>query len=126
MKLRIAFLVATMATASGCAQRSYNSNANRVVYGSNENSSRVDSVARDERIRVSIDAQMTSSGFEDVDVISVDGRVTLSGYVDDEMQRQKAESIAKNTLGVSEVDNRIVVCKRPPVNVNKPGGPRKC
>jgi osmotically-inducible protein OsmY len=66
------------------------------------------------------------TGFDDVQVNTQYGEVILSGYVDSELEKARAEEIAKSTAGVLAVKNEIVVFKRPPVNVNKRGGPKKC
>jgi len=78
----------------------------------------------DESINTHVEQTMTAQGLSDVKVKTQDGQVFLSGYVDDEEQRQAAEESARQTPGVVQVRNEIVVCKKP--NVNKPGGPRRC
>ena len=78
----------------------------------------------DESINTHVEQGITAQGFSAVSVKTHDGQVFLSGYVDDEQQRQAAEEIATQTPGVVQVRNEIVVCKKP--NVNKPGGPRRC
>jgi|GEM_PF-2234423 len=82
--------------------------------------------ASDQVINDRIGEQIQARGFSDVEVKTHDGQVFLTGYVDDEQQRQTAEEIARRMPGVVEVRNDIVVCKKPPVNLNKPGGPRRC
>lgn len=81
--------------------------------------------ADDAAIRTRIQDTVAERGLTDVKVRSERGQVFLTGYVDDESQRQTAEQIATQTPGVMVVRNEIVVCKKP-VNVNKPGGPRRC
>ena len=44
-----------------------------------------------------------------VDVSTRDRHVTLDGYVDSEVQRQRAEQIARNTEGVNSVDDRLKI-----------------
>ena len=86
----------------------------------NANSASVEISTRDR-----IQFRLAESGFSDVQV-RTDGDVALlSGYVDDEAQKVQAERIVKETPGVTSVKSLIVVRKKPPVNVNKPGGPRK-
>jgi BON domain-containing protein len=79
----------------------------------------------DAAIRARIETTAAQQGLTDVHVRSDGGQVFLTGYVDDESQRQTAEQIASQTPGVTVVRNEIVVCKNP-VNVNKRGGPRRC
>lgn len=47
-----------------------------------------------------------------IDVDTVDGRVTLSGTVRTERQREEAETLARGTEGVSEVRNLLEVGPR--------------
>jgi hyperosmotically inducible protein len=42
-----------------------------------------------------------------------DGAVTLSGKVENEAQKSKAEKLAKKVQGVKSVDNKIVVTHAP-------------
>ena len=46
--------------------------------------------------------------FTDVKVVTYQGKVQLSGFVDRDEQRGQAEEIAKKVAGVKEVQNRIV------------------
>jgi hyperosmotically inducible protein len=48
----------------------------------------------------------------DVNVDVKEGRVTLSGSASSEVERTKAESIAKGTKGVMSVENKIVLKNR--------------
>ena len=45
----------------------------------------------------------------DIDVDAIKGQVILSGTVDDEQERSRAEEIARRTEGVQSVDNRLEV-----------------
>lgn len=47
----------------------------------------------------------------DVKVESFRGTVQLSGFVDNEEQKQRAESIARETAGVKDVTNNLIVKK---------------
>jgi hyperosmotically inducible protein len=47
--------------------------------------------------------------FPDVKVASFKGTVQLSGFVDTQEQRAKAEEIARNVNGVASVENNIVM-----------------
>jgi osmotically-inducible protein OsmY len=91
----------------------------------NSNAS-VATVSSDDSINNRVEERIRARGFSDVDVKTHEGHVFLTGYVDDEQQRAAAEGIANETPGVLGVQNEIVVCKKPPVNLNKPGGPRRC
>ncbi len=93
---------------------------------SNSNIAAVPEANNDYAISAHIQTALAERGFSDVAVSASGGQVNLSGYVDDDEQRLAAEEIAIETPGVAGVTNNIVVCKRPPVNLNKPGGPRKC
>jgi len=53
--------------------------------------------------------------FSDVDVKTFDGIVQLSGFVNTEDQKRRAEEIARNVPGVQQVVNNLVL---------KPGGDR--
>jgi BON domain-containing protein len=64
-------------------------------------------------------------GLEDVNLEVTDGEVTLKGQVETEEQKEMAEVTVRNTPGVVSVNNEITVQRKPPVNGNKPGGPRK-
>ena len=44
-----------------------------------------------------------------IEVESFKGTVQLSGFADSQLQRQKAENIAKGVSGVDEVKNNIIV-----------------
>ena len=44
-----------------------------------------------------------------IDVSTRDRRVTLDGYVDSQVQRDRAEQIARNTDGVASVDDRLKI-----------------
>jgi osmotically-inducible protein OsmY len=83
-------------------------------------------VYSDETINDRIEQGIQARGFSEVDVKTHEGQVFLTGYVHNEQQRVAAEEIAKETPGVLGVQNQIVVCKKWPVNLNKPGGPRRC
>jgi osmotically-inducible protein OsmY len=52
------------------------------------------------------------------------GIVTLTGVVDSEGKKHKAEDIAKKFEGVRQVVNNIAVEKKP-IDPKKPGGPRR-
>jgi BON domain len=53
------------------------------------------------------------SGFPNIDVDSVRDGVKLSGVVETEAQRDRAEWVARQVDGVVEVDNRVQVRARP-------------
>ncbi|HVF57897.1 MAG TPA: BON domain-containing protein [Pyrinomonadaceae bacterium] len=48
-----------------------------------------------------------------VDAIVVNGKVTLTGTVDSQSLKQKAERMARGVKGVSSVENRITVAEAP-------------
>lgn len=73
-----------------------------------------------------IQLRIAERGYAEVKVINDRGVIFLFGYVDYDFQKADAEQMAKETPGVTAVHNQIVVCTRRPVNVNKPGGPRRC
>ena len=72
-----------------------------------------------------INKSLSGSGLENIKVMAVNGNITICGYVDHAVQKARAEEIAKTTPGVVNVNNYIEVGKKPPVNSNKPGGPRQ-
>jgi hyperosmotically inducible protein len=49
-----------------------------------------------------------------IDVSTRDHHVTLRGYVDSDVQRARAEQIARNTDGVASVENEIKIGVSPP------------
>jgi osmotically-inducible protein OsmY len=49
----------------------------------------------------------TAYKFPDVKVTTFQGTVQLSGFVDNNSQKQRATEIAKNTAGVKDVENNI-------------------
>lgn len=53
------------------------------------------------------------SGF-DIDVTTIDGRVTLEGSAPSEEVAQRAVDIARATKGVKSVDNRLWIVTRTP------------
>jgi BON domain-containing protein len=65
---------------------------------------------------------LTSSA--NIKVKTEQGVVTLTGEVDNEETKRKAQEVAKAVLGVNEVRNGITVGKGP-IEPKKPGGPRK-
>ena|ERR1051325_6439762 len=109
--------------ALGCQLGCNSASDRRIGYNANFEARTVP--ADDAAIRTRIQGTVAERGLKDVQVRSEGGKVFLTGYVDDESQRQMAEQIATQTPGVTFVRNEIVVCKKP-VNVNKPGGPRRC
>lgn len=66
----------------------------------------------DERIRAEIEELLSGHGGVDARnfrVEVIDGTVTLSGNVHSQREKQTAEGIAGNVLGVQQVDNRLSV-----------------
>jgi hypothetical protein len=51
----------------------------------------------------------TAYKYPDVKVTTFKGKVQLSGFVDNREQKNRAEDIAKNAVGVKDVDNNITV-----------------
>lgn len=68
--------------------------------------------ARDARITAAVKSRLLSdpevSAFR-IDVDTVDGRVTLNGVVASERAKEEAEELARNTEGVTEVQNLLQV-----------------
>lgn len=68
--------------------------------------------ARDARITAAVKSRLLSdpevSAFQ-IDVDTVDGSVTLNGVVDSERAKEEAEELARNTEGVTEVQNLLQV-----------------
>lgn len=58
------------------------------------------------RVRSALKAD-TGYKFPDVKVTTFQGTVQLSGFVNDKAQKDRASEIAKNTVGVKEVQNNI-------------------
>lgn len=66
----------------------------------------------DERIREDINDRLTDQwniDASDIEVTVTDGDVILTGFVADRFQKRKAADIAKDVLGVGNVENRIKV-----------------
>jgi len=83
------------------------------------------STRTDVELVTDVNTNLYGNGLKDVQVRAVNGEVILCGYVDSAIQKQRAEEIARTTPGVIRVNNYVTVGKRPPVNANKPGGPRE-
>jgi osmotically-inducible protein OsmY len=82
---------------------------------------------RDYLISAQIGESLAQTGLCDVRVTAKYGQVVLYGSTDTESEKAMAETIAKRTASVVDVNNQILVSGRPPVNVNKRGGPKqKC
>jgi hypothetical protein len=67
---------------------------------------------KDAAVKAEVDRKLSSdtlTGSQRVSVEAHDGVVTLSGRVDQEPQRGKAEELAQQVDGVERVDNRIAV-----------------
>ena len=60
------------------------------------------------RIEVKL-AERRSFANSDIEVSSTNGGITLTGMVDSEYQKQRAERIAERTSGVEEVNNELTV-----------------
>ena len=71
------------------------------------------------RVKAKLIADPEVAGFQ-IDVDTLDGRVTLNGKVASADQRAEAEKLARHTDGVNEVVNLIQVAGQPP----PPGQPR--
>jgi hyperosmotically inducible protein len=56
----------------------------------------------------------------DVKVKTYRGQVQLTGFVDSELQKQRAEEIARNTKGVQWVKNDIIVKTQEPAGAKRP------
>jgi osmotically-inducible protein OsmY len=70
----------------------------------------------DDRIREMINDKLTDDwqiDASDIEVTVLNGEVTLTGYVNDRIQKRKAEDIAEHISGVKHIENRIRV-NRPP------------
>ena len=70
----------------------------------------------DERIRELINDKLTDDwqiDASDIEVEVQNGEVILTGYVNDRIQKRKAEDLAERISGVTHIENRIRV-NRPP------------
>lgn len=66
----------------------------------------------DDRIKEEINDRLTDEwnvDASDIEVNVLNGEVTLTGFVTDRHQKRKAEEVAENVLGVTQVENRIKV-----------------
>ncbi len=82
-------------------------------------------VVDDNRITAQVKSELSREPvykFNDVDVKTFDGIVQLSGFVNSEDQKQRAESIAQNTSGVSRVVNSITLKPQTPAPTGRPAG----
>jgi hypothetical protein len=68
----------------------------------------VDDAATTRRVASALSDDATYR-YSDVKVTTFKGTVQLSGFVDTDEQRAKAEDIAEKTPGVKDVENRITV-----------------
>jgi osmotically-inducible protein OsmY len=71
----------------------------------------VDDTAITAKVKSSILADSVVSGSV-IDVDTMDGAVSLSGFVKDERERQRAIQLAQNIDGVKRVDARNLVIRR--------------
>lgn len=98
---------------------------NRGLERANE---RVEPYVRDTELTAKVKAKLTAdpevNPFQ-IDVDTVDGKVTLTGKVTTERQREEAEHLARGTEGVVEVVNNLEVGRfmsgRPSGPVTTPG-----
>lgn len=60
------------------------------------------------KIKAALIAEPDLSGLQ-IDVDTVGGVVTLSGNVDSDMKSQRAQQLASNAAGVTEVKNNLIV-----------------
>ena len=119
MKVVLSFLLMAFAFAAVGCQSASNSNSTRPA------SAPAARGPQDFVVTTQVKASLSEAGIQDAEVKTVYGEVTLCGYVDDMLQKQRAEQIARSAEGVVKVNNYLIVGKRPPVNINKPGGPRE-
>ncbi len=80
---------------------------------------------QDVKINTEIEKQLANRGLRDVRVRADSDRIVLLGYVDSDEEKARAEQIARASSGGREITNLITVSKPPPINTNKPGGPRE-
>lgn len=64
------------------------------------------SLALNARVRAALKANESTAGV-DVQIDSRDGRVTLSGIVVNEHEKDEAERVASTVVGIGKVDNRL-------------------
>src|SRR5687768_8507500 len=119
MKTLLSVFLMTLATI-GCAPADRTSTS---IESSNENANFARASEDFERA-IKVSDRLSEAGMPDLGVDSQAGQITLCGSVEHVSKREEAEQIARNVDGVVRVDNRILVGKKPPVNTNKPGGPR--
>lgn len=131
MKVNVYFLTLIVLLISACSREESSPSPARTFPSTSANSNSTPAASsieirnRDATISDQIEKRLVGTGLRDVEVETRDGRVFLSGFVDSEEQKLLAERIAGTVSGVIGLENKITVCKRPPVNINKPGGPRR-
>lgn len=86
-----------------------------LVQGAEDLGDEIEPHARDAVITATVKTKLTADPEVNpftIDVDTVGGRVTLSGTVRTEEQRQEAEDLARGTDGVIDVENRLEVGER--------------
>jgi osmotically-inducible protein OsmY len=64
----------------------------------------------DDRIKELISDKLTDDwqiDASDIEISVLNGEVTLTGFVNERIQKRKAEDLAESVFGVTQVDNRI-------------------
>ena len=75
------------------------------------------------RLSSEIEESLANNGLRKVDVRAQSDQVILSGYVDSDEDKIRAEQIVRGKLPGLEIHNLITVSKGPPIDTSKPGGP---
>lgn len=131
MNCRISVFALIVVLSTACSQSSKTTTNSNTASTSSEKSA---SAPIDEHQRAAMFAAQTQiteslfqNGFCDVRVTVRQGELVLSGYTDTDLDKAMAEEMAKRQAHGFEVRNEIRLSGRPPVNINKRGGPKvKC
>jgi hyperosmotically inducible protein len=90
--------ISTAIGLSGCAGDKYNRSTGEDI----------DDTATTERVKSALSGD-AEYRYPDVKVTTFKGTVQLSGFVDQKDQRERADTLAKNTSGVKDVVDNITV-----------------
>jgi hyperosmotically inducible protein len=103
-KRAVGLMVALFATSMvGCASNSDTGTMERM----GANAGRViDDSAITAKVKSALIADSTTKAYQ-INVETFEGKVQLSGYVDDAEARRRAEQVAGNVEGVRDVDNKL-------------------
>ena len=96
--LGVPFALALAIVVSGCAGNQYERSTGESV----------DDTATTGRVKRALSADKTYK-YSDVKVTTFKGNVQLSGFVDNNEQKDRATELAKTVSGVKDVENRITI-----------------